>query len=95
LLKKRWKAKVKKLEKSLDKYKSESMQLGEQNDQLKTKHNSYGSQLECKTKEVANLKELNATIEEKLNVREIEVSITLNKFLQNLPFLQLLQVKSF
>ena len=32
------------------------MQLGEQNDQLKTKHNSYGSQLECKTKEAANLK---------------------------------------
>lgn len=69
-----WKAKVKKLEKSLDKYKSESMQLGEQNDQLKTKHNSYGSQLECKTKEVANLKELNGTIEEKLNVREIELN---------------------
>ena len=32
------------------------MQLGEQNDQLKTKHSSYGSQLDCKTKEVTNLK---------------------------------------
>ena len=52
----RWKAKVKKLEKSLEKYKSESMELGEQNDQLKTKHNSYGCQLENKTKEISNLR---------------------------------------
>ncbi len=44
------------MEKSLDKYKSEAMQLGEQNEQLKNKHGNYVGQLENKIKELTNYK---------------------------------------
>jgi chromosome segregation ATPase len=69
----RWKSKVKKLEKGVDKYRNEASEVSSQYEQLNAYRNNFLMQIENRVQEISTLKDINSTLNEKLNIKEVEV----------------------
>lgn len=69
-----WKNKVKKLEKNLERHKSEAKSLGEQNQGLIGNFNNLTGQIEARNQEASVLREINANLENKVKGLEIEMN---------------------
>lgn len=69
-----WKNKVKKLEKNLERHKSDAKSLGEQNQGLIGNFNNLTSQIEARNQEASVLREINGNLENKVKAQEIEIN---------------------
>ena len=70
---------MKKLEKNLEKYKTDCDRLSEQNEEAKQNQKNLNAQLETKSKESTSLKEINSDLEAKNQNFELEVNVFLFK----------------
>lgn len=69
-----WKNKVRKLEKSHDRYKTETDKLLDKSENYKSSQISLTAQLENKNQECQTLRDINSNLEEKSNLQDMEVA---------------------